>query len=97
MNYSSRVQAVVSAGGPTELASCYKEGGPVGTFIGASPEQAPDRYKKAQPLKNECVALRCESLDYGNRRRVHPFASGALAPLIVPMTIARLPKEGEND
>ena len=54
MDYSSRVQAVVSAGGITELASCYKDSwiakGFVGAFIGASPEQAPDRYKAASPV-----------------------------------------------
>ena len=54
MNYSSRVQAVVSAGGLTELASCYKDSsdfkGPISAFIGASPEEAPDRYKAASPV-----------------------------------------------
>jgi acetyl esterase/lipase len=51
MNYSSRVQAVVSSGGPTELASCYKASKEVvGAFLGASLEQAPDRYKTASPV-----------------------------------------------
>ena len=54
MNYSSRVQAVVSAGGPTELASCYKDSdslkGIVGAFMGVSPEQASDKYKTASPV-----------------------------------------------
>ena len=54
MEYSSRVQAVVSAGGITDLASCYNDSdvakGFVGAFIGASPEEAPDRYKAASPV-----------------------------------------------
>jgi acetyl esterase/lipase len=51
MDYSSRVQAVVSAGGPTELASCYSTlKWPIGTFLEASPDQSPDRYKAASPV-----------------------------------------------
>jgi dipeptidyl aminopeptidase/acylaminoacyl peptidase len=54
MNYSSRVQAVVSAGGLTELSSCYKNSSdfkaPIGAFVGASPAPAPDRYKAASPV-----------------------------------------------
>ena len=52
--YSSSVQAVVSAGGPTELVSMFNESsdepGPVVDLLGANPQQLPDQYAVASPL-----------------------------------------------
>jgi dipeptidyl aminopeptidase/acylaminoacyl peptidase len=52
MQYSSRVQAVVSSCGNMELVGCYEDGGrdEVGKFLGALPSEAPDRYRAASPV-----------------------------------------------
>ena len=54
--YSSRVQAVVSAGGPTELASMYNETKSLDErrvlveFLGGNPQELPDQYARASPI-----------------------------------------------
>ena len=52
--YSSSVQAVVSAGGPTELVSMFNEStdepGPVVDLLGGNPQKRPDQYAIASPL-----------------------------------------------
>jgi acetyl esterase/lipase len=77
--YSSRVQALVSAGGPTELASCYKAlEWPVGTFLGASPEEEPAKYKAASPVT---YATRDDPpilLIHGDSDREVPFSQAVL-------------------
>jgi acetyl esterase/lipase len=52
--YSTKVQAVVSSGGPTELVSMFNESvdepGPVVDLIGGNPQQKPREYAMASPL-----------------------------------------------
>ncbi len=53
LKFSSRVQAVVSLAGPTELISLYHEkSNPISIveFLGGTPEEVPDQYKIASPL-----------------------------------------------
>jgi acetyl esterase/lipase len=55
LNYSSRVQAVVSLAGPTELVSLYQESTPqiesfVKYLLDGTPEEVPEQYKRASPL-----------------------------------------------
>jgi acetyl esterase/lipase len=53
-DYSSRVQAVVSSAGPTELTSCYygcpEDSDAIATFIGGSPQQMAVEYDRASPV-----------------------------------------------
>lgn len=56
LKYSSKVQAVVSLAGPTELARMYREATYPGIsdalreLIGGTPEQLPAKYREASPL-----------------------------------------------
>jgi acetyl esterase/lipase len=51
MTCSSRIQAAVSSGGPTELVSLYSRAPALTTaFLGGPPEKFPDAYAKASPL-----------------------------------------------
>lgn len=53
LSISSRVQAVVSLAGPTELISEYKESkipACTSNFMGGTPEELPDQYEKASPV-----------------------------------------------
>ncbi len=50
--FSSRVQAVVSLAGPTELTGLFHGTGssPIVDLLGGTPEEVPERYKAASPL-----------------------------------------------
>jgi len=52
--HSSRVQAVVSSAGPTDLVGMFNESadepGPVVELLGGTPQQLPDEYIKASPI-----------------------------------------------
>jgi acetyl esterase/lipase len=52
--YSSRVQAVVSSAGPTDLIGMFNESvdepGPVVALLGGTPQQLPNEYAKASPV-----------------------------------------------
>ena len=56
LQYSSKVQAVVSLAGPTELSMMYKEAtypgipAALAELMGGSPDQLPQRYQEASPL-----------------------------------------------
>ena len=52
LEFSSRVQAVVSIAGPTELISLYHEGLIYSAvlLLGGSPEEVPEQYKAASPF-----------------------------------------------
>jgi acetyl esterase/lipase len=53
MSISTRVQAVVSLAGPTELVSLFKEShncADMIDFMGGTPEELPEQYYKASPL-----------------------------------------------
>jgi len=51
MEFSSRVQAVVSSCAPSDLSNGYELNREIVTaFIGASPTQAPEKYKAASPI-----------------------------------------------
>ena len=52
LEFSSRVQAVVSIAGPTDLIDLFRETGysPIVDFLGGTPEEVPEQYKTASPL-----------------------------------------------
>ena len=52
LDYSSRVQAVVSLAGPTDFISFYHETRyrPIEALLGGTPEEVPEQYRMASPL-----------------------------------------------
>jgi len=53
LSVSSRVQAVVNIGGPTDLADCWNGGGvkaKLEDLLGGTPREVPQRYQQASPL-----------------------------------------------
>lgn len=52
LNYSSRVQAVVSLAGPTDFIGLYQETrySPIEALLGGTPEEVPEQYRMASPL-----------------------------------------------
>jgi len=54
LKYSTKVQAVVASGAPTELVSMFNESvdepGPVVQLLGGNPQQKPSEYASASPL-----------------------------------------------
>jgi len=77
--YSSRVEVVVSVGGPADLASCHKLlDGWLDTLVGGSPEQVPEKYRRASPVTYVTGDSPPVLLIHGDQDEYVPFSQAVL-------------------